>query len=129
MLSVRTKNATFFSRIRTLDRNRTSGGKGCCPKGRNLVTDNIPIELFVQTSLSKPPATEIMQGWRIEIKRIEELLTSSFREMGVFMIRPTHHKIIFDSIISHLKHSPEIIKLLKASQREAAMKSQSRHAG
>jgi len=99
------------------------------PQEDDLVTDDIPIELFVQNALSKPPATEVMAGWRIEIKRIEEVLNSSFREMGVFMVKPTHHKIIFDSIMSHLKHSPEIIRLLKQSQREAAMKAQSRHAG
>lgn len=97
-------------------------------EGRRMLTEPLPIELFVTMRFEERHIARIIENWPVESKTLIKIVTGHFREMGLYTVSGETETQVFENILVMLKSSPQIAELVhKAHMAEAARK-QSRHA-
>ena len=92
-----------------------------------MAIDSQILDIFVAQALGKPKVAELTANWRIDPKKIEEAVCTSLRDIGVLTVPKGHEELIIQTIIAHLKHSPDLVKMVRKAQKAHAIKNVSRH--
>lgn len=82
----------------------------------------IPIESFVKKNLYHPSIQQITERWRIDIELIIPIVVKEIKEMGILFVNKNQTNYIINTMIAILKNSPEIINLIKKSEKEELLK-------
>ncbi len=89
---------------------------------------DIPIQLFVSQEYHTPAVQVIVDTWRVEPQLVIERVIEHFREMGIYRIRPNHHRLIKKAMLNHLKTSPEIMRMVVKNRNDEMKRQRNRHA-
>ena len=92
-----------------------------------MLTEPLPISIFVRTRFSDPNITAITDKWRVEGTIIETIVISHFEDMGLFSVNPSMEKDCFNTLMHFLYNSPEIYAIVKKAEAEELRRKQSRH--
>ena len=82
----------------------------------------IPVESFVKKNLYHPLVQQITERWRIDIELIIPIVIKEIKEMGILFVNKNQTNYVLNTMIAILKNSPEIIKLIKKSEKEELFK-------
>jgi hypothetical protein len=93
-----------------------------------MTPELVPINRFVLQKYQTPMVQKIVESWRLEPQVVIEKLVEHFREMGIFAVSFQHERLITASIVHHLKHSPDIARLVLRARNEELRKQRNRHA-
>jgi hypothetical protein len=91
-------------------------------------TEAVPIELFVEAALRSKDVEKLIGPWRIESQVLSRIVVKHIREMGIFTVQPGHRDVMLQTVVQHLKHSPEILALRHKLESEEKQRRMSRHA-
>jgi hypothetical protein len=91
-----------------------------------MLTEPLPIEIFVATRFSEKAITNIIENWRVEPEQLQKMLVNYFREMGIFAVLPTMETELKDTLLLWLQNSPEIYQMVKKAEMQELMRRQSR---
>ncbi len=92
-----------------------------------MLTEPVPIESYVYRKLQEKKVQEIVSQWRIDPAAIFKLTIDHCRELGFYTVTQSTEKVIFKSILQHLKHSPELANMVRAAEKEEFAKRKARH--
>lgn len=93
-----------------------------------MLTEPLPIAIFVKTRFHDSIILGIMEKWRVEASTVERMVINSFEEMGIYSVEPALEKMYFERMVRLLKFSPEIRQtVFKAAEAERRRKQQNRH--
>ncbi len=93
-----------------------------------MLTEPLPIELFVITRFSDKSVTSITENWRVESVQLQKIIVNYFKEMGIFSVLPPMEAELKETIIYWLKNSPEIFQLVRKADLQEQLRRQSRRA-
>ncbi|MCX6131182.1 MAG: hypothetical protein NTX25_19255 [Proteobacteria bacterium] len=91
-----------------------------------MLTEPLPIEIFVTTQFTEKAITSITENWRVEPEQLQKMIVGYFREMGIFEVLPTMEVQLRQVLVSWLVNSPEIYSLVKKAEAQELMRRQSR---
>ena len=91
-------------------------------------TEAVPIELFVDAALRSKDVEKLIGPWRMESQLLSRIVVKHIREMGIFTVLPGHRDVILQTVMQHLKYSPEILALRHKQEMEEQSRRISRHA-
>ncbi len=91
-----------------------------------MLTEPLPIEIFVATRFSEKAITNITENWRVEPDQLQKMLVNYFREMGIFAVLPTMEAELKDTLLLWLQNSPEIYQMVKKAEMQELVRRQSR---
>ena len=91
-----------------------------------MLTEPLPIEIFVATRFSEKAITNITENWRVEPDQLRKMLVNYFREMGIFAVLPTMEAELKDTLLLWLQNSPEIYQMVKKAEMQELVRRQSR---
>ena len=94
----------------------------------SMLTEPLPIEVFVQIKFNDTQVIHAMDNWRVEPEKVLAVIVQNFREMGIFQVRPSLELELFSRIIFMLKNSPEILAMVTKAEQAEQNRKQSRHA-
>jgi hypothetical protein len=84
-----------------------------------MLTEAMPIKLFVRISLERREIKSIIEEWRVEHDVLIQCIVNHFNEVGIFEVRPHLEQVIRLRIAGFIKSSPEILKRkIEAERRE-----------
>lgn len=81
-----------------------------------MLTEPLPIAIFVRTKTRHPTVRNITQEWRVEPTVVENIIITHFEDAGIYSVEPHLEKILFKKIIDIINNSPEIFKQLKRAE-------------
>ena len=84
-----------------------------------MLTEPLPIQIFVNTRFQEKEIIEIIEKWRIESEELQNLVTREFKEMGIYSVTPTLEREIKQLLVGILVNSPDIIELVRRAERRA----------
>ena len=84
-----------------------------------MLTEPLPIQIFVNTRFQEKEIIEIIEKWRIESEELQSLVTREFKEMGIYSVTPTLEREIKQLLVGILVNSPDIIELVRRAERRA----------
>ena len=84
-----------------------------------MLTEPLPIQIFVNTRFQEKEIIEIIEKWRIESEELQSLVIREFREMGIYSVTPTLEREIKQLLVGILVSSPDIIELVRRAERRA----------
>ena len=84
-----------------------------------MLTEPLPIQIFVNTRFQEKEIIEIIEKWRIESEELQSLVTREFKEMGIYSVTPTLEREIKQLLVGILVNSPDIIELVSRAERRA----------
>jgi hypothetical protein len=93
-----------------------------------IFIEPMPLESFVMRTLATADAVGITGNWRVDSKQIEECVCTALRNIGIYHVAQRQRKAVAQTIISLLRYSPEIIEMVKKTEREMLFRNQRRHA-
>lgn len=93
-----------------------------------MLTESLPIEVYVGYRFKDKVILGIIENWRIEPEVLEKTIVTYFREMGIFSVTPQLDASIRDSITHLLVNSPEIFSKVKKAEAQEAMRRQNKRA-
>lgn len=91
-----------------------------------MLTEPLPIELFVITRFSDKSVTNITENWRVEPAQLQKLIVGYFKEMGIFSVMPQMENELKETIVSWLQNSPEVYQLVRKADLQEQLRRQSR---
>ncbi len=91
-----------------------------------MLTEPLPIEIFVATRFTEKAVTNITENWRVESTHLQKLIVNYFREMGIFAVLPSMEAELKVVLINWLQNSPEIYSIVKKAEQQEAVRRQSR---
>lgn len=91
-----------------------------------MLTEPLPIEIFVATRFTEKSITNITENWRVEPEQLQKMIVSYFREMGIFAVLPTMEAELKETLLHWLQNSPEIYQLVKKAEMQEMVRRQSR---
>ena len=94
----------------------------------SMLTEPLPIELFVQIRFSDTQVHAAMENWRVEPETVQQVIINYFKEMGIFVVMPNLEKELFERLIFILKNSTEILSMVRKAEEAELNRKQSRHA-
>lgn len=84
-----------------------------------MLTEPLPIRVFVRANLERPEVKSIIDNWRVDDAFLVQIATAQFQDMGWFEVRPELEKIARQTFIMILNSSTEIlIKVAEAERHE-----------
>ena len=87
-----------------------------------MLTEPLPMSLFVETCFERKEIKSVTDEWRVETSILQQIILSHFYEMGLFSVTPDLERITRQRIIDFLYASPEILmKVAEAERRERMM--------
>ena len=93
-----------------------------------MYLEPVPIEIFINDKFRSRIVQKLIESWNIEPDKIVDVLVRHFRDMGILSVSFVNDRVIFDSMVFHLKTSPDIRSLVTKMRREEQMRRRSRHA-
>jgi hypothetical protein len=93
-----------------------------------MALEKIPINHFVMQRYGHHSVQKIVETWRIEPGEIINKLIEHFREMGIYEVAYGHEKLMMNTMLVHLKHSPEIMRMVARMRQEELRRVRNRHA-
>lgn len=91
-----------------------------------MLTEPLPIELFVTTRFSDKSVISITENWRVEPSQLQKLIVGYFKEMGIFSVMPQMEHELKETIVSWLQNSPEVYQLVRKADLQEQLRRQSR---
>ncbi len=92
-----------------------------------MLTEPLPIAIYVKRKTRDPSVLAITQNWRVEPTVIEAIIIAHFEELGVFSVEPFQDHVCFEALMNILRDSPEIYKQLKKADELEAKRRKDRH--
>jgi hypothetical protein len=92
-----------------------------------MASESVPISDFVRSKYNSTRIQQIVESWRVEPEAICDILQRYFSDMGIYTVIPTQKQILVDNMVHHLRHSDEVMDLLKRAKRDSFMRQRSRH--
>ncbi len=93
-----------------------------------MIYESIPIEFFVSQTYDSEPVRILVENWRIEPDTIIKNVVEHFRELGVFAVKFSERKLIQEAMITYMRTSPEIVRMVIKSDQDEAKRAKTRHA-
>ena len=93
-----------------------------------MLVDKLPIEIYINQKFESKEIIKLIESWRVESEVLRDAVVQAFREMGIYQIEPASEHLMGSVIISVLKNSPDIYKLVKRAERRAALLKGRQHA-
>ena len=93
-----------------------------------MLTEPLPIEIFVATRFSDKAITNVTENWRVEAEHLQKVIVGYFKEMGIFSVPPLMEAELKSSLIFWLQNSPEIYQMVRKADMQEQMRRQSRRA-
>ena len=93
-----------------------------------MLVDQLPIEIYINQKFESKEIVKLIESWRVESEELRDAVVQAFRDMGIYQIEPSSEFLMQGVIISILKFSPEIYKLVKRAERRAALLKGRQHA-
>ena len=78
-----------------------------------MLTEPLPVAIFVKLRYQDPLVNVIIEKWRVEREDVEEVLINHFKEIGIYSIDPLLEKSCFNKMLEWLEHSPTIWAMVK----------------
>jgi hypothetical protein len=97
-------------------------------KAYRMLTEPIPIEIYVGHRFKDKTILAIIENWRIEPEALEKAIVTYFREMGIFSVTPKLDSTVKHSITHLLLNSPEIFGKVRKAEQQEAMRRQNKRA-
>ena len=94
---------------------------------QTMLTEPLPIEFWVALKFTDGKVTRVMENWKIEPERVQQIVVAMFKEMGVLLANPCLERYLFDQMILMMQNSPEIQGLLRKAEQAELRKKESRH--
>ena len=95
-----------------------------------MLTEPLPISIFVKLKYQTKQVAAITEKWRVERDEIESLLIKHFLDIGIYSVEPTWEQECFDRMLDWLKRSPDIWSMVKkAADLEAQRRASRRDHG
>ncbi|WP_141736008.1 hypothetical protein [Oligoflexus tunisiensis] len=91
-----------------------------------MLTEPLPIEIFVATRFTEKTITNITENWRVEPEQLQKMIVSYFREMGIFAVLPSMEAELKETLMVWLQNSPDIYQLVKKAEMQEMVRRQSR---
>ncbi|MFW7379097.1 MAG: hypothetical protein ACOH5I_09850 [Oligoflexus sp.] len=84
-----------------------------------MLTEPLPIRVFVRTNLERSEVKHIVEHWRVDFTVLIQLICNHFHDMGWYEVRPELEKVARKTMVMILKSSSDIlIKVAEAERRE-----------
>jgi len=94
-----------------------------------MIIDPVPITQFVTRQYETKAVQRIVESWRLDPKMVIDRVVEHFREMGFYVVTFHQEAILIAELHRHLRHSPDIIKLVQRARAEEARKVRHREVG
>lgn len=91
-----------------------------------MLTEPLPIEIFVATRFTEKSVTNIIENWRVEPDHLQKMLVGYFREMGIFAVMPSMEAELKDVLLQWLQNAPDIYQIVKKAEMQELVRRQSR---
>lgn len=91
-----------------------------------MLTEPLPIEIFVATRFTEKSVVNITENWRIESEELQKMIVNYFREMGIFSVLPTMEAELKVSLLQFLQSSPEIFKIVRKAEAQEELRRQTK---
>ena len=91
-----------------------------------MLTEPLPIEVFIAARFSEKAVISITENWRIEADELQKMLAGYFREMGIFEVLPSMEAELKVAMLAWLQNSPEIYQIVKKAEAQELKRRQSR---
>jgi len=84
-----------------------------------MLTEPLPVRVFIQANLERPEVKNIIDNWRVDYALLVQIATAQFHDMGWFEVRPELEKRALQALVMILNSSTEIlVKVAEAERRE-----------
>ena len=93
-----------------------------------MIYESIPIEVFVSQTYDAESVRTLVENWRIEPDTIMKNVIDHFRELGIFAVTFSQRKLMQEAMITYMRTSPEIVKMVIKSDQDEAKRAKTRHA-
>ncbi|MFY7927524.1 MAG: hypothetical protein ACOVS5_01525 [Oligoflexus sp.] len=91
-----------------------------------MLTEPLPIEIFVQTRFAEKAVVTIIENWRVESDDLQKIIIGYFKEMGVFSVLPQMEAELKLALLAWLETSPEIYQIVRKAEMQEQLRRQSR---
>lgn len=78
--------------------------------------ESLPIDRYLNQIMLHPRVTAITGEWRIEPVEMMKVLTTQFREIGLFYVYHFNQSFVLEMTIRFLQTSPEIATMIRKSE-------------
>ncbi len=91
-----------------------------------MLTEPLPIEIFVTTRFTEKNVIAITENWRIESEELQKMIVNYFREMGIYSVLPAMEVELKASLLYFLQNSPDIYKIVKKAEAQEELRRQTK---
>tara|TARA_B100001094_G_C18137825_1_gene776129 strand:+ start:277 stop:564 length:288 start_codon:yes stop_codon:yes gene_type:complete len=92
-----------------------------------MLTEPLPISVFVKTRFSDPVIAATTDKWRVEGSVIEKIVINHFEDMGIYSVNVGQEHGCLATLMSILYNSPEIYQMVEKARVAEQRRKQSRH--
>ena len=93
-----------------------------------MLTEDLPIDVFINTKFSDRDISTITDNWRVENDTLISIISSYFKDLGIYRAKPTFEDYLKKQVIFLLHNAPEIVELVKKAEANELLRHQSKHA-
>ena len=90
--------------------------------------EDIPVQVFVAQKYHTPQVQKFVEEWRVEPESVIDKIVDHFKELGIFRVGLSQHRIIQDAMMTYLRTSPEIQKMVLKLRAYELRRQRNRHA-
>tara|TARA_B100000902_G_C26630251_1_gene584128 strand:- start:5 stop:295 length:291 start_codon:yes stop_codon:yes gene_type:complete len=83
-----------------------------------MLTEALPIDIFVSVRFAERPIQKIIDEWRIEAGDIQKIIVTHFKEMGIYQVEPRLEASTMEFILFLLENSPEIVRMIEEMRQQ-----------
>lgn len=91
-----------------------------------MLTEPLPIEIFVTTRFTEKSVISITENWRIESEELQKMIVNYFREMGIYSVMPRMEAELKTALLAFLHNSPDIYKIVKKAEAQEELRRQTK---
>ena len=90
--------------------------------------ESIPIEVFVSQNYNSKSVHILVENWRIEPEIVIKNVIEHFRQLGIFAVKFSQRKFMQEAMLTYMRSSPEISRMVIKSDQDEAKRARTRHA-